>query len=61
MVIAHEAGHILGGSHQDPNNDIFHIMDQFYDPAVSSGAVSTGFLVREMTFHFDLVKMPFRR
>ena len=38
VVIAHEAGHFLGGPHQDPNNEIFHIMDQFYDPAVSSGS-----------------------
>jgi len=38
MVIAHEAGHFLGGVHQDPFNFVFTIMDQFYDPAVSSGA-----------------------
>ncbi len=38
MVAAHEAGHFLGGWHQDPTNDIFHIMDQFYDPIISSGS-----------------------
>ncbi len=38
MVLAHEAGHYLGGWHQDPTNQIFHIMDQFYDPLISSGS-----------------------
>lgn len=38
MVIAHEAGHTLGGVHQDPFNELFTIMDQFYDPIISSGA-----------------------
>lgn len=38
MVIAHEAGHYLGGAHQNPNNDIYHVMDQFYDPVISSGS-----------------------
>ena len=38
MVIAHEAGHFLGGWHQDPSNTIYGVMDQFYDPFVSSGA-----------------------
>lgn len=38
MVIAHEAGHYLGGVHQDPNNLQYGVMDQFYDPAIVSGA-----------------------
>ena len=42
MVIAHEAGHYLGGVHQDPNNTQFGIMDQFYDPLVVSGAGPDG-------------------
>jgi len=42
MVIAHEAGHFLGGVHQDPNNLQYGIMDQFYDPAIVSGAGRDG-------------------
>ena len=42
MVIAHEAGHNLGGIHQDPNNNVFGIMDQFYDPFISSGSGRDG-------------------
>jgi large repetitive protein len=38
MVIAHEAGHFLGGVHQDPFNFVNTIMDQFYAADVSSGA-----------------------
>ena len=38
FVVTHEAGHFLGGWHQDPNNATLSIMDQFYDPIVSSGA-----------------------
>ena len=37
MVIAHEAGHTYGGVHQDPTNNVFGIMDQFYDPVISGG------------------------
>ena|GEM_PF-686576 len=37
-TIAHEAGHTLGGVHQDSNNTIDTIMDQFYLPLVSVGA-----------------------
>lgn len=42
MVIAHEAGHFLGGVHQDPNNLQYGVMDQFYDPAIVSGAGRDG-------------------
>ena len=42
MVIAHEAGHFLGGVHQDPNNLQYGIMDQFYDPTIVSGAGRDG-------------------
>ena len=42
MVVAHEAGHFFGGRHQDPNNLTFGIMDQFYDPIISSGAGDDG-------------------
>ena len=38
FVIAHEAGHFLGGIHQDPFNTVLSIMDQFYDPFIVSGA-----------------------
>lgn len=37
-VVAHEAGHYLGGFHQEPNSAVNGIMDQFYDPFVFSGA-----------------------
>ena len=37
-VVAHEAGHYLGGLHQEPNSAVNGIMDQFYDPFVFSGA-----------------------
>ncbi len=37
-VVAHEAGHFLGGLHQEPNSAVNGIMDQFYDPFVFSGA-----------------------
>lgn len=36
-VIAHEAGHNLGGAHQDPTSLIFTIMDAIYDPTLSAG------------------------
>jgi hypothetical protein len=42
MVIAHEAGHFLGGVHQDPNNLQYGVMDQFYDPTIVSGAGRDG-------------------
>ncbi len=45
MVIAHESGHFFGGRHQDPTNNAFApvgLMDQFYDPIVSSGAGPDG-------------------
>ncbi|MEM7475440.1 MAG: Ig-like domain-containing protein [Planctomycetota bacterium] len=42
LVIAHEAGHYFGGRHQDPDNAIFGIMDQFYDPLISSGSGDDG-------------------
>ena len=38
VVIAHEAGHTYGGIHQEPNNLIYGIMDQFYAPLISGGA-----------------------
>lgn len=41
-VIAHEAGHTYGGVHQDPNNNVFGIMDQFYVPATTSGTGPDG-------------------
>ncbi len=37
-VVAHEAGHYLGGLHQEPVSAVNGIMDQFYDPFVFSGA-----------------------
>ena len=37
FVIAHEAGHNLGGIHQDPSSPINTIMDAFFDPTVSAG------------------------
>ena len=37
FVIAHEAGHNLGGAHQDPNNTVYTIMDAIYDPTLASG------------------------
>ncbi|MFN3189526.1 MAG: Ig-like domain-containing protein [Aureliella sp.] len=42
LVIVHEAGHFFGGRHQDPNNAILSIMDQFYDPIISSGSGDDG-------------------
>ena len=36
-TIAHEAGHTLGGVHQDSNNTTDTIMDQFYVPEISAG------------------------
>ncbi len=36
-VIVHEAGHNLGGMHQDPSNTINTIMDAFYDPTLAAG------------------------
>ncbi len=44
MVITHEAGHFLGGWHQDPNNSVYPVMDQFYDPAISGGAGPDGII-----------------
>lgn len=41
-TIAHEAGHMLGGVHQDSLNDIDTIMDQFYVTLVSVGAGPDG-------------------
>jgi large repetitive protein len=38
VVIAHEAGHTLGAIHQDPTNSVYGIIDQFYDPLITSGA-----------------------
>lgn len=37
FVIAHEGGHFFGAWHQDPFNNVYSIMDQFYDPAVVAG------------------------
>lgn len=42
LVVVHEAGHFFGGWHQDPNNDVLSIMDQFYDPVISSGSGPDG-------------------
>ncbi|MCR9296754.1 MAG: Ig-like domain-containing protein, partial [bacterium] len=42
FVIVHEAGHFFGGQHQDPFNNVLSIMDQFYDPIVSSGSGPDG-------------------
>ena len=38
FVIAHEMGHNLGAIHQDPNNTVYGIIDQFYSGVISSGA-----------------------
>jgi large repetitive protein len=38
VVIAHEAGHFLGGWHQNPFNNTNVVMDQFYFEPVTSGA-----------------------
>ncbi len=38
VVITHEAGHFLGGWHQEPFNTKLGIMDAFYDEIVSSGS-----------------------
>ncbi len=38
VVIAHEAGHNLGAIHQDPNNNVFGIIDQFYSGVITSGS-----------------------
>jgi len=37
FVIAHEAGHNLGGMHQNPNNSVNTIMDAIYDPNLAAG------------------------
>ncbi|MEZ6137699.1 MAG: Ig-like domain-containing protein [Pirellulaceae bacterium] len=62
MVIAHEAGHFLGGWHQDPNNTVYPIMDQFYDPAISAGAGLDGIFGtaddRELVFGGDRFANP---
>lgn len=42
MVIAHEAGHFLGGMHQEPTSSVNTIMDAFYAPLISSGAGRDG-------------------
>ncbi len=36
-VIAHEAGHNLGGMHQDPLSAINTVMDAIYDPTLAAG------------------------
>jgi large repetitive protein len=41
-TIAHEAGHTLGGVHQDSSNFVDTIMDQFYVPLISVGAGPDG-------------------
>ncbi len=38
VVIAHEMGHNLGAIHQDPNNNVYGIIDQFYSGVITSGA-----------------------
>ncbi len=42
VVITHEAGHFLGGWHQEPFNTKTGIMDAFYDPIVSAGSGNDG-------------------
>lgn len=38
VVIAHEMGHNLGAIHQDPNNTVYGLIDQFYSGVISSGS-----------------------